>query len=369
MLVVGVGAATPAVAASQPLTYTGIVGGPRLSAPEGVAVDGDGNILVVEPNVAGASTDDRLAKYSPSGTFLDVIAGPGNAAGQMYDPSGVAVAPSGDVYTVEKGTDRLQHFDALGNFVSSIGANGSGQGQFSNPEGVAVDAQGRVYVADNGNHRIEVFDPSLLPADPFLNSWCVVDGGASGCTGTIVGIAVSGSTVFAVGSSTVRTYDAATGTPGVTWASSGGSGIAIDHDGNVWVTSTGNLVRQYTPSGAAMATAAVGQLTAPQGLTFKGDVMYVADTGAGRIARFSVGVPEVSWDATGATGIALDSGTLFVADGSSVLTFDTNGTPGTSWSAPGRMSGRSALACRSSKSGDASRRFRAGCTSDSEAAL
>jgi sugar lactone lactonase YvrE len=334
VLVIGAGS-TPALAASQPLTYTGIVGGPRLTAPEGVAVDSDGNILVVEPNAAAASTDDRLAKYSPSGTFLDVIAGPGNQPGQMYDPSGVAVAPNGDVYTVEKGTDRLQRFDALGNFVSSIGGNGSGQGQFSNPEAVAVDDQGRVYVADNGNHRIEVFDPSLLPGDPFLTSYCVVDGGVSGCTGTIVGIAVSGSTVFAVGSSTVRTYDAATGTPGTTWASSGGSGIAIDHDGNVWVTSTGNLVREYTQSGAAMATAAVGQLTAPQGLAFKGDVMYVADTGAGRIARFSVGVPEISWNATGATGIALDSGTLFVADGSSVLTFDTSGTPGISWSSPG----------------------------------
>jgi len=46
VLVVGAGAGVPASAASQPLTYTGIVGGPRLTAPEGVAVDADGNILV-----------------------------------------------------------------------------------------------------------------------------------------------------------------------------------------------------------------------------------------------------------------------------------------------------------------------------------
>jgi sugar lactone lactonase YvrE len=335
MLVVGAGVSTPAVAAGQPLTYTGIVGLPRLSAPEGVAVDSDGNILVVEPNAQGTTTDDRLAKFSPSGAFLDVIAGPGNATGQMDDPSGVAVAPNGDVYTVEKGTDRLQRFDPLGNFVSSIGGNGSGAGQFANPEGVAVDAQGRVYVADNGNHRIQVFDPSLLPGDPFLNSWCVIDNGVSGCTGSATGIAVSAGTVYVVGSSTVRTYDKTNGTPGTTWTSTGGTGIAADGDGNIWVTSTGNLVREYASSGAPMATQANGQLTSPQGLAFKGTIMYVADTGAGRIARFSVAAPETSWGVPSVANVAYNSGVVYVTDGSSVLTFDASGVAGASWSASG----------------------------------
>ncbi|HJX08418.1 MAG TPA: NHL repeat-containing protein, partial [Actinomycetota bacterium] len=325
----------PASATNQPLTYTGIVGLPRLTAPEGVAVDADGNILVVDPTVSSTSTGDRLAKFSPSGQFLDVVAGPGSAAGQMNDPSGVAVASNGDIYTVEKGSDRLQRFDQLGNFVASIGNQGTGTGQFKNPEAVAVDPQGRVYVVDTGNFRIQVFDPTLLPGDPFLNSWCVVDGGAAGCSGTATGIAVSGSTVFTVGSSVVRTYDKTTGTPGPSWASTGATGITVDGDGNVWVTSTNNVVREYSPTGAPMAVQASGQLSAPQGLAFKGTTMFVADTGNGRIARFSVATPELSWDVTGATGIAFDSGVVYVADGSNIDTFDASGNAGVSWSSAG----------------------------------
>jgi sugar lactone lactonase YvrE len=335
VLVVGAGASIPASAASQPLTYTGIIGLPRLSAPEGVAVDADGNILVAEPNASGTTTNDRLAKYSPSGQFLDVIAGPGSGTGQMNDPSGVAVAPSGDIYTVEIGGDRLQRFDPLGNFVASIGSFGSGTGQFKNPEAVTVDAQGRVYVADNGNFRIQVFDPTLLPSDPFLNSWCVIDNGASGCSGAATGIAVSGSNVYVTGANMVRSYDKTTGAPGPSWSSTGATGITADGDGNLWVTSTGNLVREYSPSGAAMATQANGLLSAPQGVAFKGTTMFVADTGNGRIARFSVAAPQTPWSVPGATGVALAGGVIYATDGSHVLTFDTSGTPGTSWSSPG----------------------------------
>jgi sugar lactone lactonase YvrE len=336
VVVVAGGAGVPASAASQPLTYTGMIGGPRLFAPEGVAVDGNGDVLVVEPNAPSDPSDDRLAKFTPGGSFLDVIAGPGSAAGQMYDPSGVAVAPNGNIYTVEKGVDRLQQFDPLGNYLASVGGvQGSGSGQFKNPEGVAVDAQGKVYVADTGNFRIQVFDPTLLPGDPFVTSWCIIDNGPSGCSGSVTGVAVSGSTVFTVGSSTVRTYDRVTGTPGVTWSSTGGTGIAVDGSGDVWVTSTGDIVREYSPTGALLATQASGQLLAPQGLAFDGNKMYVADTGDGRIARFSVTGPDLSWSVPAAVATAVAGGVVYVVDGSSVQTFDTSGSPGPTWSSPG----------------------------------
>ncbi len=336
MVVLAAGASIPASAASQPLTYTGMIGRPRLMAPEGVAVDANGDILVVEPNAPADPSDDRLAKFSPSGSFLDVIAGPGSGAGQMYDPSGVAVAPNGDIWTVEKGVDRIQRFDQLGNYLVSIGGlQGSGSGQFKNPEGIAIDAQGLVYVVDTGNFRVQVFDPSLLPSDPFVTSWCIIDNGVSGCSGSATGIAVFGSTVYTVGGNTVRTYDSSTGTPGPSWSSTGGTGVAVDQNGNVWVTSTQNIVREYSPTGAALATQASGLLNAPQGLTFKNTTIYVADTGNGRIARFSVGVPELSWSVPGAVATAVAGGTVFVIDGSSVQTFDTSGTPGPSWSSTG----------------------------------
>jgi sugar lactone lactonase YvrE len=335
VLVVGAGASTPATAASQPLTYTGIIGTPRLTAPESVAVDQDGNILVAEPTVGGTSNDDRIEKFSPTGAFLDIVAGPGSATGQMYDPSAVTVAPSGDIYTLERGVDRIQRFDHLGNFISAIGSNGSGAGQFKNPEGLVVDNAGLVYVADSQNSRIQVFDPSLLPGDPLVNAWCVVDGGVSGCTGSDVGIALSGSNVYVVGSNTIRSYDASTGTPGASWTSTGASGITADGDGNLWVTSTANVIKEYTPGGTLIATVNTGSLNAPQGLVVSGNTMYVADTGSGRILRYTISARDTTWSVPNATGIAVDAGVVYATDGTSVIATTTSGGAVTSWPSAG----------------------------------
>ena len=84
--------------ASDPLTFMGMIGRPRLNAPEGVAVAASGDVYVADPNVSGTTVNDQLVKFSADGTFLDVIAGPGPATGpvavgKVYDPTAVAVAP------------------------------------------------------------------------------------------------------------------------------------------------------------------------------------------------------------------------------------------------------------------------------------
>ena len=335
----GLGAfAGPAAATSQPLTYTGQIGLPRLVAPEGVAVDGNGDVIVAEPTASGTSTNDRIAKYSADGNFLDVIAGPGTANGEVFDPSDVAVAANGDIYTIDRGNDRLQRFDDLGNFISAIGQNGTGAGQFRNPDGVAVDVNGLVYVADSGNYRVQVFDPTLLPGDPLVNAWCVVDGGISGClsSGTVVGIAVSGSTVYTIGTGVVRTFDATSGAPGTTWNSSGAAGVATDAGGHVWVASTTNdFVSEYSSGGGLLTTEGKGDLTDPQGLAISGGHLYVADTGGGRIVRFAPSALDTSWSVSGATGVAVDASVVYVADGGNVDTYSTSGVAGISWSSPG----------------------------------
>jgi DNA-binding beta-propeller fold protein YncE len=61
------------------------------------------------------------------------------------------------VYVVDSSNDRVQKFTSTGTFLTSFGSAGSGNGQFSFPEGIAVNLSGTVYVADAGNGRVELF--------------------------------------------------------------------------------------------------------------------------------------------------------------------------------------------------------------------
>lgn len=82
----------------------------------------------------------------------------GNGNGNFSSPSGIATAPSGNVYVSDSGNNRIQKFTKAGNFVTKWGSLGSADGQFSVPSAIAIDSSsGNVYVADKGNSRIQVF--------------------------------------------------------------------------------------------------------------------------------------------------------------------------------------------------------------------
>jgi tripartite motif-containing protein 71 len=304
--------ASPA-AASDPLTFLRMIGRPRLDAPEGVATDASGNVYVAEPNTFGSFTNDRLVKYSSDGTFLDVLASPGEGAGQVADPSGVAVAPDGTVYVTErKGSDaasnRVSYFDQFGNYIASWGTYGTGNGQFEHPEGIAVDSLGDVYVADYLNNRIQKFTSS----GGWIRSWVV--------TGPL-GIAVDGSdVVYVAGNNQIQRFDAS-GNALTSWGSSGAVGVAFDGSENAWVIAS-TAITEYDNLGGVLATygsagTGNGQLSnaddiavAPSGKVF------VADTDNGRIQRFSSGgVYETQWGGFPGAGVP-DYPTGLAVDGS-----------------------------------------------------
>jgi DNA-binding beta-propeller fold protein YncE len=82
----------------------------------------------------------------------------GSGDGQFLHPYGVAVAPDGTVYVVERFNRRIQYFDAAGTYLGQWGSKGSGDGQFDEPDDVAVAPDGKtIYVADTHNDRIQVF--------------------------------------------------------------------------------------------------------------------------------------------------------------------------------------------------------------------
>ncbi|MBN1857214.1 MAG: hypothetical protein JW846_09730 [Dehalococcoidia bacterium] len=137
-------------------------------------------------------TDDInhiVAKFRPSGELLSTIGTSGQASDTGYikawdlwqgvghvvragapfnRPTGVAVAPSGDIFISDGyGNCRVHRFGADGTLKSSWGEPGGLPGQFRLPHDIAIDAQGRVLVADRENSRIQIFDQQGV----FLDQW------------------------------------------------------------------------------------------------------------------------------------------------------------------------------------------------------
>jgi sugar lactone lactonase YvrE len=112
----------------------------QFAYPSGVAVDGEGSIII-------ADTDNhRVRKITPDGT-VSTLAGSGSfgfadgagAVAQFHCPSGVAVDGEGSILMTDNGNQRLRKITPDGT-VSTLFAGSCGF------RGVAIDADGCVVV-------------------------------------------------------------------------------------------------------------------------------------------------------------------------------------------------------------------------------
>lgn len=163
-------------------------GGPATAAslnnPEGLAVDGLGNIYIAD------TAGHRIRKVTPDGT-ITTIAGNGSGGEQgdggpatqasLYYPKGIAIDPvSGNLYIADWLNSRVRVVTPNGN-IYTVAGNGQydyyGDGGPATsaalrfPWGVAVDASGRVYVSDDENSTIRLLTPvaPLVSAAPTIN--------------------------------------------------------------------------------------------------------------------------------------------------------------------------------------------------------
>ena len=128
--------------------------------------------------------DSTVRKFSPTGELLLQLGEPHRVSETGYTdwdfrtistggppfntPTGVAVAPSNDVYVSDGyGNARVHRFSETGELLGSWGAPGHGPGQFRTPHGLFVDRRGTVYVADRENDRIQRFSPD----GTFIDEW------------------------------------------------------------------------------------------------------------------------------------------------------------------------------------------------------
>jgi sugar lactone lactonase YvrE len=143
----------------------------ELSRPQGVAVDGDGNLFFSDAD------NHVIRRVDPSGLITTVVGtgeagnsgdgGPGTQA-QIADPTGMVFDADGNLYFVDDQAHVVRRVD-LDGIISTVA--GTGQAGFSGdggpgtqaalntPTDIAFDDDGNLFIADGGNHRIRVLRP------------------------------------------------------------------------------------------------------------------------------------------------------------------------------------------------------------------
>jgi hypothetical protein len=136
----------------------------KLAGPQGVAVDTDGNLYVVNDGNQSVTVYPRGADgdVAPTRTILD---------SRIQSPRGLAVDTDGNIYVANTGSSTITIYDPGKNGrVTPTRTIQGPQTKLQNPEGVAVDTHGNLYVETD----------SLVGNDPPLSAITVYPPGADG---------------------------------------------------------------------------------------------------------------------------------------------------------------------------------------------
>jgi 6-bladed beta-propeller len=138
--------------------------------PHGVRIDGDGFLWITD----GRAKDGRgqqIFKIAPDGTIaltLGTKGVAGETAETFSGPADIAFGANGDIFVADgHANNRIVKFSNSGTFIKAWGKKGTGPGEFSVPHAIAIDSRGRVFVGDRGNRRIQIFDQN----GTFLEQW------------------------------------------------------------------------------------------------------------------------------------------------------------------------------------------------------
>ena len=330
----------------------------RLNHPNGVAVDGAGNLIADSDN-------HRIRRIDLSGT-ITTSAGTGErgfngderttASAQLSYPTGMAFDGAGNLVFADTGNNRIRRIDASGTIATLAG---TGEGDFSGdagpavaaqlngPYGVAMDSAGNLVFADSLNNRIRRIDLSGTITTIAGTS----QSGFSGDGGPAVAaelnfpedVAIDGSGYLYIAdtanhrirrvdpSGTIATVAgtgeegfSGDGAPAVSAQLSGPKGVAVDGAGNLYIADSANhRIRRITPFGIIATIAGTGeagfsgdggpavaaQLSNPQGLTPDGaGNLYIADTENHRIRRIDTSGTITTLAGTGRWGFSRDGG-------------------------------------------------------------
>jgi sugar lactone lactonase YvrE len=182
-------------------------GADSLCGPEGIAVDGAGNLYVADtidsrvlefasPFLSEVTSGQSAATvFGHRGSFVATSCGDGGtSASSLCDPRGVALDAAGNLYVADSGASRVLEYntplnpssgeagagDTIAEAVfgqsGTFGTSGcndgtavgdvSGRGRDSQcgPVDVAIEADGNLYVSDTNNNRVLEYNTPLNPS-------------------------------------------------------------------------------------------------------------------------------------------------------------------------------------------------------------
>jgi uncharacterized repeat protein (TIGR01451 family) len=324
--------------------------------PEGVAVDGSGNLYIAD------SGNARIRQVSTAGAVATLVGGGiGDGGlgvfGLLNQPSGVARDNAGNTYVADTNNDRVRKVATNGTIATVAGTGAAGfagdggaaaSAQLNAPQGLALDASGNLYIADTNNYRVRKVDGSGNITTVAGNGKCcgrTGDGGAATNAeiGAPYGLALDASgnlfisdidnnVVREVTASGTITTVAGNGTYG--YSGDGGAatsaamrdpwGLAVDAAGNLYIADRYNLrIRMVSTSGTITTVAGNGnccysgdggpatraELYDPAGVAVDaaGD-LYIADTYNERVRMVSPGGTITTVAGSGSYGYVGDGG-------------------------------------------------------------
>ncbi|WP_143106614.1 S-layer homology domain-containing protein [Cohnella sp. OV330] len=304
-----------------------ITGNITTFAGGGVSVPGDGgaatdagfdtpiDIQTSAGDVYFTATDNRLRMVDNSG-ILSTVAGNGTTSysgdgrlastAQLGNVYAMAMDTSGNLFYADTENNRIRRIDAAGIVTTIAGTDVAGffgdggpaaAAQLTSPTGIALDAAGNLYIADSGNQRIRKID-------------------ANGVISTIAGNGTQG-------------YSG-DGGPATAAAMNAPIGVALDPQGNLFVSElTNHVIRKIGTDGIVSTvagdgtagfagdggSAAAARLKSPVGVAADaaGNV-YFADLGNLRIRKIDTNGNIRTIGGTGLSGDASPGGAAVDAD-------------------------------------------------------
>lgn len=352
--VTSVGSVTTLAGATASGTANGTGSSARFSTPLGVGTDGAGNVYVADTG------NHTIRKITPAGVVTIFAGTPGEAGSEdgtganarFWRPEGIAVDGAGNVYVADTGNLIIRKVSPGGVVTTLAGApgefggdNGTGDAaRFGWPRGIAVDIAGNVYVADSGNWAIRKITPEgvVTTLDNYFEypAGVAVDGAGNiyvtdSDAGTLHKVTPAGVETVLAG----EYYD---------WGSNDGigsearfripMGVAVDGEGNVFVADFGNkIIRKVTPVGVVSTIGGIalmsgnrdGAISAarfrgPSGIAVgPGGALFVTDERNHRISKATLGVVPPSVMTGPTSGVTTNSATTegeVIADGGGTVT-------------------------------------------------
>ena len=308
----------------------GPAGSAMLSDPDGVWVDGSGNLMIADQQnnrirEVNASTDDISTIAGNSQFLLSEGDGGSALAAGFLAPGSLTTDAQGDLFIADSGNNRVREvaasnhtqfgiamtagsvYNVAGSANGSSGTSGDGgpatAALLNDPAGVALDPEGNLYIVDNGNNRVQE---------------------VAAVTGTHWGQSMTAGDVYTIaGSASGNSGDSGDGGPAGSALLNLPYAITLDSHGNIYISDRGNARLQEV--------AAVSGTQRGQSMT-AGDVYTIAGSASGNSGDSGDGGPATSALLGNPTGIAVDtSGNIYISDANFNVVREVAGTTGKHW--------------------------------------